>query len=499
METKEVLQEGASINKSLLALTNCINILSSNKNCKGTNTARFIPYRNSKLTRLLKDSLGGGTPVAMIVCLSPNSIYLEETLNSVKYAQKAMNIKVNYKRSNHSSKSYRGFLGSIKTNGRDSANQASERNWMMREAYEKRINDLEKECRYWRTLRERTMTERSLQPTGRSAAMTSKREKYQELEKAFSTPPLESKEDEFYELIQALVENVEDENLLKQNVLELDELIRQNDEDINEIQRHIEECKGTEIMTELYNELKFLADRLEENLDLKEEAIQEADMLRNTIECTKLGLTKMYKERVKKVSDVNNKQSDSKLKKKIMELSNQNAELTSALNSLVGEDNVQDLLLKRKEKKSGQVRRVFKELDDNIEGKEEIFDPKAMKSAKMDDVMNLLLCKFKPKSEMRTIISPLEFTKEMKSENKTLIYSDSGRDDIKTLTNRKDLKSTRRGEVGLEGLENGKDNRFFGNYVQSGRCTDDTNTNPMSLISSTSRRYVSNGSKMSMI
>jgi kinesin family member 18/19 len=53
IEAKDVLQEGANINKSLLSLTNCINILSDVKRREDA----FIPYRNSKLTRLLKDSL----------------------------------------------------------------------------------------------------------------------------------------------------------------------------------------------------------------------------------------------------------------------------------------------------------------------------------------------------------------------------------------------------------------------------------------------------------
>lgn len=58
------------------------------KNCNAKPCA-FIPYRNSKLTRLLKDSFNGSTPIVMIVCLNPNSVYLEETLNSINYGIKA--------------------------------------------------------------------------------------------------------------------------------------------------------------------------------------------------------------------------------------------------------------------------------------------------------------------------------------------------------------------------------------------------------------------------
>jgi kinesin family member 18/19 len=59
--------EGANINRSLLSLGNCINIL-SDKNKMGS----FVPYRDSKLTRLLKDSLGGNTKTCMIACISPS-------------------------------------------------------------------------------------------------------------------------------------------------------------------------------------------------------------------------------------------------------------------------------------------------------------------------------------------------------------------------------------------------------------------------------------------
>jgi kinesin family protein 18/19 len=79
--------EGSSINKSLLALGNCINTLSEGK--KGTG---FVPYRDSKLTRLLKDSLGGNTKTVMIGCISPSLLTYDETLNTLKYAGRARKI-----------------------------------------------------------------------------------------------------------------------------------------------------------------------------------------------------------------------------------------------------------------------------------------------------------------------------------------------------------------------------------------------------------------------
>lgn len=62
------LREGAKINQSLLALANCINAL-GDKNKKGS----FVPYRDSKLTRMLKDSLGGNCKTVMIVTIAPSS------------------------------------------------------------------------------------------------------------------------------------------------------------------------------------------------------------------------------------------------------------------------------------------------------------------------------------------------------------------------------------------------------------------------------------------
>ena len=82
----ERLTEGANINKSLLALGSCINALCDPKK------RNHVPYRNSKLTRLLKFSLGGNCKTVMIVCISPSSQHFEETQNTLRYANRAKNI-----------------------------------------------------------------------------------------------------------------------------------------------------------------------------------------------------------------------------------------------------------------------------------------------------------------------------------------------------------------------------------------------------------------------
>ncbi|GAB4822357.1 hypothetical protein N2152v2_009403 [Parachlorella kessleri] len=79
------LQEGININKGLLALGNVINALSEGK--------QHVPYRDSKLTRMLQDSLGGNSRTVMIACVSPADVNMEETLNTLRYANRARNIR----------------------------------------------------------------------------------------------------------------------------------------------------------------------------------------------------------------------------------------------------------------------------------------------------------------------------------------------------------------------------------------------------------------------
>ncbi|MEQ2251012.1 Kinesin-like protein kif19 [Ilyodon furcidens] len=86
------LKEGAHINRSLLALGNCINALSDK------NGNKYVNYRDSKLTRLLKDSLGGNSRTVMIAHISPASTAFEESRNTLAYADRAKSIRTRVKK-----------------------------------------------------------------------------------------------------------------------------------------------------------------------------------------------------------------------------------------------------------------------------------------------------------------------------------------------------------------------------------------------------------------
>lgn len=86
--TGDRAKEGISINCGLLALGNVISALGDAMK-KGSH----VPYRDSKLTRLLQDSLGGNSRTLMIACVSPSDRDFMETLNTLKYANRARNIK----------------------------------------------------------------------------------------------------------------------------------------------------------------------------------------------------------------------------------------------------------------------------------------------------------------------------------------------------------------------------------------------------------------------
>ena len=86
--TGQLLKEGISINKGLLCLGQVISALTDDKRNK-----EHIPYRDSKLTRILQDSLGGNSRTTMIACVSPAESNYEESMSTIKYASRARNIK----------------------------------------------------------------------------------------------------------------------------------------------------------------------------------------------------------------------------------------------------------------------------------------------------------------------------------------------------------------------------------------------------------------------
>jgi hypothetical protein len=84
------VKEGISINSGLLALGNVISALGDD-----SRKTSHVPYRDSKLTRLLQDSLGGNSQTLMLACISPAEEDFVETLSTLKYANRARNIKNN--------------------------------------------------------------------------------------------------------------------------------------------------------------------------------------------------------------------------------------------------------------------------------------------------------------------------------------------------------------------------------------------------------------------
>merc|ERR1719161_3468582 len=82
----DTLKEATKINMSLSALGNVISALVDSK-------TSFIPYRDSKLTRLLQDSLGGNTKTVMCACIGPVDYNYDETVSTLRYAYRAKSIK----------------------------------------------------------------------------------------------------------------------------------------------------------------------------------------------------------------------------------------------------------------------------------------------------------------------------------------------------------------------------------------------------------------------
>lgn len=84
------LKEGANINLSLTMLGQCISVLADH--ASGKRKGEIVPYRNSNLTRILQNALGGNSKTIMICAVSPAYVNYEETLSTLRYADNAKKI-----------------------------------------------------------------------------------------------------------------------------------------------------------------------------------------------------------------------------------------------------------------------------------------------------------------------------------------------------------------------------------------------------------------------
>ena len=89
----ERAKEGIKINEGLLALGNVINALADEDRLAKGEKCHHVPYRQSKLTRLLQDALGGNSQTLFLACVSPSDTNASETLSTLHYANRARNIK----------------------------------------------------------------------------------------------------------------------------------------------------------------------------------------------------------------------------------------------------------------------------------------------------------------------------------------------------------------------------------------------------------------------
>ena len=85
--TGQQAKESIDINKSLMVLRKVITALT--EGAKNDNINKFVPYRESKLTQLLKQSLGGNSYTLMMACLSPSDKYVDENVSTLQYAARA--------------------------------------------------------------------------------------------------------------------------------------------------------------------------------------------------------------------------------------------------------------------------------------------------------------------------------------------------------------------------------------------------------------------------
>ena len=308
--------EGGKINRSLLALGNCITILSERQK----NGAAFVPYRDSKLTRLLKDSLGGNTKTIMIACVSPAANCYEESINTLKYAERAKMIKNkicrNIKELDHDEIRYKKTIMMLKTEI-DSLKKEIQKYKEGESIQSIRTDKIDsKEAKHCIPKAETELMISSIQKNyedhdiesldNEIKKATEIRQQCQEellrdsedVRKSIQFSQMSVLDDDSYlcKLSQELLNKYEKHHEMKESIQELIELEEKNNVSINQYQREVEELirKKNDLQKSGGN-----ANKLSEEISEKIEEIEELKRTNETNEEMRIELEQALKENTK--------------------------------------------------------------------------------------------------------------------------------------------------------------------------------------------------------
>ena len=273
------LDEAKNINLALLALGNCIQALSDKK-------AKYIPFRDSKLTRLLEDSLGGNSKTSLIVTIGPSVGHLQESLSALQFGLRAMkienrpelNIKVDY----------RALCAQLQAE-LDKINDGSNMFNIEKEQYLDEINNLKIQIE--KLLAEREQMESLLEEyrNGHNDLTKFEESKKAEIEKIHNSykVKLEKKDSEHKKFLD-----------------EIDKLMVDQEKDTKLNQRQIVDLKSQNKY--LTNELKHAQEELEQEKADREirasQLVTEIDDLKEKLQAEKIKAQE-YQQEIKKISD----------------------------------------------------------------------------------------------------------------------------------------------------------------------------------------------------
>ena len=361
-------QEGANINKSLLSLGNCINIL-SDKSKKGA----FVPYRDSKLTRLLKDSLGGNISTAMIACVSPSFLAYDETVNTLKYATRARTIQKkitkNIKEVDVHISQYKDIIDSLKNEIEQLKAQLSEQQIIISEGNRKH------------TLAISEVKEANNPNIIENEIIDSKlNEKYIMIQNFF---------EKYLELINdKLIENIEQNMILKFNMKEILDLNETNAQHLAILFDQIKNLEKIKIQSE-NDQINEEINKLKEETNNIEKACQENEKLKQRIsesltknlkykKILKMILIKLVSKSQLNIQEKPNNTYEKAYKylvKEKVELENKNLNYQKYLTNIITEKEKKDKELSKVNKELESLKNKLKEKDKRIKEIEQKIQP----------------------------------------------------------------------------------------------------------------------------